>query len=93
LVRRSQFVVLLTLTTLGGTSYPGALAQDSLYSSMVLPRLFGIPNARLRLKQVATFGSEFVAAKVAAETIRGLQYKLRMIVGVPIDGPTFFFGD
>jgi hypothetical protein len=42
--------------------------------------------------ETSTFGSEFVAAKVATETIRGLRYKLRMLV-VPIDGPTFFFGD
>jgi hypothetical protein len=42
--------------------------------------------------ETSTFGSEFVAAKVTTETIRGVQYKLRML-GVPIDGPTFFFGD
>jgi hypothetical protein len=49
LVRMLLFVVLLMLTTLV-TSYPDVLAQDSLFSSKV-PRLFGIPNARLRLKQ------------------------------------------
>ena len=42
--------------------------------------------------KTSTFGSEFVAAKVATETIRGLRYKLR-ILGVPIEGPTYFFGD
>jgi hypothetical protein len=42
--------------------------------------------------ETSTFGSEFVAAKVATETIRGLRYKLRML-GVPIDGPAYFFGD
>ena len=42
--------------------------------------------------ELSTFGSEFVAAKVATETIRGLRYKLRML-GVPIEGPTYFFGD
>ena len=42
--------------------------------------------------ETSTFGSEFVAAKVATETIRGLRYKLRML-GVPIDGPCYFFGD
>jgi hypothetical protein len=41
---------------------------------------------------MSTFGSEFVAAKVATETARGLHCKLRML-GVPIDGPAFFFGD
>jgi hypothetical protein len=42
--------------------------------------------------ETSTFGSEFVAAKVATETIRGLRYKLRMF-GIPIDGPAYFFGD
>ena len=42
--------------------------------------------------ETSTFGSEFVAAKVATGTIRGLRYKLRML-GVPIEGPTYFFGD
>ena len=42
--------------------------------------------------ETSTFGSEFVAAKVAIETIRGLRYKLR-IFGIPIEGPTFFFRD
>jgi hypothetical protein len=43
--------------------------------------------------ETSTFGSEFVAAKVATETIRGLlRCKLRML-GVPIEGPTYFLGD
>jgi preprotein translocase subunit Sss1 len=40
----------------------------------------------------ATFGSEFVAAKVAMEANRALRYKLRTM-GVPIDGPTYMFCD
>jgi hypothetical protein len=40
----------------------------------------------------STFGSELVAAKVATKTVRGPRYKLQML-GVPIDGPTYFFGD
>jgi hypothetical protein len=42
--------------------------------------------------KTSTFGSEFLTAKVATETIRGLRYKLWM-VRVPIDSHTFFFGD
>jgi hypothetical protein len=42
--------------------------------------------------ETSTFGSEFVTVKVATETIRGIRYKLRML-GIPIDGPTYFFGD
>ena len=40
----------------------------------------------------ASFGSEFVAAKTAVEANRALRYKLRMM-GVPIDGPTYFYCD
>jgi hypothetical protein len=40
----------------------------------------------------ATFGSEFMAMKTVAEVNRGFQYKLRM-KGVPIDGPTYVYGD
>jgi hypothetical protein len=36
---------------------------------------------------MSTFGSEFVALKIATELIQGLRYKLRMM-GVPIEGPT-----
>ena len=39
-----------------------------------------------------TFGSEFVAMKQAAEYVRGLRYKLRMM-GIKVDEPAFIFGD
>jgi hypothetical protein len=49
------------------------------------------------LKQQATietlvFGAEFVAMKVGIESLRGLQYKLRMM-GVGIAGPMYIYGD
>ena len=40
----------------------------------------------------AVFGSEFVSMTHGVETMCGLRYKLRMM-GVPIDGPTYIFGD
>ena len=40
----------------------------------------------------ATFGSEFMAMKTVAEVNKGFRYKLRMM-GVPIDGPTYVYGD
>ena len=40
----------------------------------------------------STFGSEFVAMRVATERIKALRYKLRMF-GIPIDGPTNILGD
>ena len=40
----------------------------------------------------STFGSEFVAAKIAVELNESLRYKLRMF-GIPIEGPTNGFCD
>jgi hypothetical protein len=40
----------------------------------------------------STFGSEFVAMRIAVERIKALRYKLRMF-GIPIDGPTNVLGD
>ena len=42
--------------------------------------------------EASTFGSEFVAMRIAAEMNDTLRYKLRMM-GVPIEGPTNTFGD
>ena len=42
--------------------------------------------------ETSTFGSEFMAMKVATEYVRGLRYKLRMM-GIPIRGPCYVFGD
>ena len=38
------------------------------------------------------FGSNFFAMTHTFETLLGIRYKLRMM-GVPIDGPTYIFGD
>ena len=40
----------------------------------------------------ATYGSEFVAARVCVDQIIDLRYTLRML-GVPLDGPAWMFGD
>ena len=40
----------------------------------------------------STFGSEYVALKLAMEKIIGLRYKLQMM-GVELDGPANIFGD
>ena len=42
--------------------------------------------------ETSTFGSVFVAARIAVEMVEGLQYKLRMM-GVQVDGPTNVFCD
>ena len=42
--------------------------------------------------ETSVFGAEFVAMKIGMETLRGLQYRLRMM-GVPISGPSLIYGD
>ena len=42
--------------------------------------------------EVATYGSEFVAARIASEQIIGMRTTLRYL-GVPVHGPTRMFGD
>jgi len=42
--------------------------------------------------ETSVFGAEFVAMKNGMETLKGLQYKLRMM-GVPLSGPSFIYGD
>ena len=42
--------------------------------------------------ETSTFGSEFVAMRIATELIEGLRYKLRMF-GIPLDGPANVFCD
>ena len=39
-----------------------------------------------------SFGSKFMAMKVATEYVRGLQYKLRMM-GINVDTPCFIYND
>ena len=40
----------------------------------------------------SVFGADFFAMNIVMETLLGLQYKLR-IMGVPISGPSFIYGD
>jgi hypothetical protein len=42
--------------------------------------------------ETSTFGSEFIAARIATEMIEGLRYKLRMM-GIPIDGAAMLLCD
>ena len=44
-------------------------------------------SKRQNTVETSTFGSEFVAARIAVEMVEGLRYKLRML-GVQVDGPT-----
>ena len=49
-------------------------------------------SKRQNTVETSTFGSEFVAARIAVEMVEGLWYKLRMM-GVQVDGPTNVFCD
>ena len=42
--------------------------------------------------ETATYGSEFVAARIATEQIMALRINLRDM-GIPIEGPSWMFGD
>jgi len=42
--------------------------------------------------ETSTFGSEFVAMRIAMEQCKALRYKLRML-GFPVDEPTYMLGD
>jgi len=43
--------------------------------------------------ETSSFGSEFMAMKTAVEMTEGLRYKLRMMMGVPFDGPANVMAD
>jgi hypothetical protein len=47
-------------------------------------------SKRQNIVETSTFGSEFVAMRIAVDLIEALRYKLRMF-GVPIEGPTNVF--
>ena len=49
-------------------------------------------SKRQNTVESSSFGSEFVALKIATEMVKALRYKLRMF-GVPIDGSTDVFCD
>jgi hypothetical protein len=49
-------------------------------------------SKRQNTVETSTFGSEFVAARIAVELIESLRYKLRMF-GIPISGPANLFCD
>ena len=49
-------------------------------------------SKRQNTVETSSFGSEFVALRIATELIQALRYKLRMF-GVPVEGPTDVFCD
>jgi hypothetical protein len=49
-------------------------------------------SKRQNTVETSSFGSEFIAARIAVELIEALRYKLRMF-GIPIDGPANLYCD
>ena len=49
-------------------------------------------SKRQNTVETSTYGSEFVAARLATEQIMDMRYCLRML-GVPMEGPAWLFGD
>jgi hypothetical protein len=49
-------------------------------------------SKRQNTVESSTFGSEFVAMRIAVERVRALRFKLRMF-GIPMDGPANLLGD
>ena len=49
-------------------------------------------SKRQNTVESSSFGSEFIALRVATEKIEALRYKLRMM-GIPLDGPANVFCD
>ena len=49
-------------------------------------------SKRQNTVETSTFGSEFVAMRIAVELTEALRYKLQMF-GIPLDGPTNVFCD
>jgi hypothetical protein len=54
--------------------------------------LVGWFSKRQNTVETSTFGSEFVALRIATEQVEALRYKLRMF-GVPVDGPGDIYCD
>jgi hypothetical protein len=49
-------------------------------------------SKRQQTVETSSYGSEIVAARIAAEMVMEIRYALRML-GVPFDGPTTMYGD
>ena len=49
-------------------------------------------SKRQKTVESSTYGSEFVAGRIAKEMVMEFRYKMRML-GVPIEGPTLLLGD
>ena len=49
-------------------------------------------SKRQNTVESSTFGSEFIAMRIAVEKAKSMRYKLRMM-GIPIDGPCNIFAD
>jgi Reverse transcriptase (RNA-dependent DNA polymerase) len=80
----------VTMTCYVDADHAGCLATRRSHSGVLLyvnSALVLWHSKRQNTVEASTFGSEFIAAKIAIEMIEGLRYKLRMM-GFPLIGPT-----
>ena len=61
------------------------------YTWLTKHQLIGFQNAKVHV-ETTTYGSEYVAARIATEQTVDLRITLRAM-GTPIDGPTWLLGD
>ena len=59
------------------------------FSNTALVQWFSKQQATM---ETSVFGAEFVATKIEKESLRGLRYKLRMMV-IGIDNPLYIYGN
>jgi hypothetical protein len=82
------------------TTYQDANLQHDLVTGRAMSGILHFVNQtpvawfskKQKTVETATYGSEFMVARQACEQIMALRYTLRMM-GIPIDGPTWTFGD
>ena len=60
-----------------------------IYVNMALVSWF---SKKQNTVESSTFGSEYIATRIAVEKVKAIRYKLRMM-GVPLDGPCNMFAD
>jgi hypothetical protein len=59
---------------------------------MVQETIVGVFSRRQSTVETATYASEFIAGRAALDESIAIRYKLRML-GAPLDGPIWMFGD
>ena len=90
-----------TVSSIGDVANCGSMHADNIHGTWIFPRnadnihrtwIFPQNADTQNTVESSSFGSKFIALRIATEMIEGLRYKLR-IFEVPIDGPADVFCD